>query len=157
VRSIVALLLASAALASCVPESGPSAVEVVSARIAVDSLWNRFAEAGDRHDAEAFGAILAEDAGVVYTGSPTVHGRGAAQVFLAGRRSGDDVTALRVAPDDFKAVGILATQSGSFEEDYTREGAARTDVGRFLLVAQRGSDGVWRIWRLFAAVDTTLG
>ncbi len=155
-RSIAGVFVVMVALASCAPESGPSAVDVVTARASVDSLWTHFADAADRHDAEAFGALLAENAVVVYSGAPSANGRAAAQAFLVSRRAGADVTALRVIPEDFKMSGFLATETGTLEEDYTEDGVEKTEVGRFLLAAQRGPDGVWRIWKLFVLVDTTV-
>jgi ketosteroid isomerase-like protein len=155
--AIAGLVSMSLALVSCVSESGPSAVDVVTARVSIDSLWTHFAEAADRHDAEAFGALLTDDASVVYSNALTTHGRAATQAFLASRHAGADVTALRVIPDDFKMSDFLATQTGTLEEDYTQDGAATTEVNRFLLVAQRVENGTWRIWRLVAVVDTTAG
>ena len=155
-KSLAGMLVLAAALASCAPESGPSAVDVVTARASIDSLWTHFAEAGDRHDAEAFGRLLAEDAVIVYSKAPRAKGRTAAQEFLASRRAGADVTALRVVPDDFKVSDFMATQSGTIEEDYTIDGEEKTETGKFLLVAQRGEDGAWRIRKLFVLVDTAL-
>jgi len=155
-KSIVGIIMVAVVLASCAPESGPSAVDVVTARASIDSLWTHFADAADRHDAEAFGKLLTENAVVVYSGAPSANGRAAAQAFLVSRRAGADVTALRVIPEDFKVSDFLATETGVLEEDYTAEGKEKTEVGRFLLAAQRGEDGNWRIWKLFVLVDTTV-
>jgi ketosteroid isomerase-like protein len=157
IRSLLALLGVAALLASCAEPGGPTAIDVVTAQAAVDSIWTKFAEAADRHDADAFGALLTEDASVVYSGQPTTQGRAGAQNLLLSLHTGADVTSLRIVPEDFKMSDFLATQTGIFEDRYTKDGKEMARTGRFTLVAVRGEDRIWRIWKLMALVDTEEG
>lgn len=148
------LLLAALFGASCMSQSGPSAVDVVSAQAAVDSLWTKLAAAADRNDADALGAILAQDASVVISGAPTATGRAGAENCILSLHAGADFTSLRITPEDFKMSDFLATQTGIFEDRFTKDGKEILRTGRFTLLAVRGEDDVWRIWKLMALVDT---
>lgn len=152
-----ALLLVAALGASCMSQSGPSAVDVVSAQAAVDSLWTKLAAAADKNDAEALGALLAQDASVVITGAPTATGRAGAENAILALHAGADFTSLRITPEDFKMSDFLATQTGIFEDRFTKDGKEILRTGRFTLIAVRGEDRVWRIWKLMALVDTQEG
>jgi uncharacterized protein (TIGR02246 family) len=144
-----------AILVSCAPESGPSAVDVVGARSAVDSLWTRYAEASDRHDAAAFEPLFEEEAILAFSTAPTVRGRAAIGAFLASRYAQVDATGLHVEADQFVMSDFLAVETGTFAETFLETGAERTERGRFTLIAYRGEDRVWRIRNLTAIADST--
>ena len=156
-KTLALLLLAAALGASCMSQSGPSAVDVVSAQAAVDSLWTKLAAAADKNDADALGAILAQDASVVISGAPTATGRAGAENSILSLHAGADFTSLRITPEDFKMSDFLATQTGIFEDRFTKDGKEILRTGRFTLIAVRGEDEVWRIWKLMALVDTDEG
>jgi hypothetical protein len=65
-----------------------------------------------------------------------------------------DVTAFRIVPDDLRVHGPLAVETGTFEEDYTEAGAPKTEVGRFVLIAENDAKKVWKIRRLVAMADS---
>ena len=139
---------------------GPSldtTVQAAAVRTTLDTLWTEYADAADRRDSVAFGGLFLEDAALVFSGAPTVTGRQAIQQFLVGLYSGIDVTRFRVTPDDLRIHGPLAVETGAFEQDYTQEGAPKTEVGRFALIAERGGDKEWRIRRLVALADSIKG
>lgn len=153
-KTLALLLLVAALGASCATQSGPSAVDVVSAQAAVDSLWTKLAAAADRNDPDALGALLTKDASIVISGAPTANGRAGAENAILSLHAGADFTALRITPEDFKMSDFLATQTGIFEDHFTKDDKEIVRTGRFTLIAVRGEDKVWRIWKLMALMDT---
>lgn len=151
VPALAALLLISA----CARQSTPSAVETMEVKAAVDSLWVGYAHASDRKDAAAFGTLFTEDATLVYSGESTVHGREAIQSFLAALYAPVDPTGLRIEPEETRVSGSIAVQSGAFQESFTRNGVPKVEYGRFVLIAEQGADGSWKIRRLAAMEDST--
>lgn len=153
-----ATVLAAMALLSlpaCTRQSAPSAVESLTAKAAVDSLWSGYAHASDEKDSEGFAKLFTDDAVVDYSGAPTARGRDAITTFLISLYSHIDPTGLRVEPDETKVSGSTAVQSGTFKEHYIDQDKERTEYGRFVLVAERGDKDMWRIHRLVAIVDST--
>jgi len=152
---IPVLLLLLALVPGCGAQSTTSAVSVFEARASVDSLWAGYARAAHAKDAAAFGALFVEDATLDFSTAPTVRGRDAIQSFLLKLYEGVSTTGIRVQADETRAEGPLAVQTGSFAEGYVEKGAERTEYGRFVLIAERGSDRAWRIRRLVAFADST--
>jgi ketosteroid isomerase-like protein len=150
-----ALALVLLLAVSCSRESGQTLEDVAAAKDSVDSLWTHYAQAANRHDAAAFGALFAGDAAVSFSSAPTVQGRDSVQKFLAARYTPVYTTALRIQQDEFRAGGTIAFQSGTFQQDYNQGNLALTTYGRFTLLAERGDDKQWRILRLMAVADTT--
>lgn len=148
-------LVVSALVPACNTQSTPSAVSALEVKAAVDSLWTRYAYASDTKDAAAFGALFAEDATLVRSGAATVHGRDAIQTSLVSIYADLDPTGLRVLPDETKVSDAIAVQSGTLEESFLARGVPTTRYGRFVLVAELGSDRAWRIRRLVEIADST--
>lgn len=142
-------------LPACGTQSTRSAVGALEVKAAVDSLWARYAHASDRKEAAAFGALFTEDATLVCSGAPTVHGREAIQTFLISMYADVDPTGLRVEPDETRVTDSIAIQAGKLEESFIEKGVARTMYGRFVLVAELGADKSWRIRRLVGIADST--
>ena len=150
----VALLVA---LASCSATSDlDTASQTANAKAAIDTLWIHYAEAADRRDPILFESIFTEDASVVFSNAATASGRPAVQEFLSSLYASVDVTNFRVVPEDMKAVGGFAAQSGTFQEEFTEEGKAKVQRGRYTLLLDQGPDKTWRIHRMVAIVDSTV-
>ena len=151
-------VLVAAALLSfsaCGRQSAPSAVESLTAKAAVDSLWSGYAHASDEKDPERFAKLFTDDAVVDYSGVPTARGRDAITTFLTSLYIDIDPTGLRIEPDETRVSGSTAVQSGAFQEHYIEKNTAKTEYGRFVLVAERGDKDTWKIRRLMAIVDST--
>jgi len=146
--------LVLAAVSSCAGNDIDSAVQSAKAKTAIDSLWTSYAVAGDQRDAAAFAALFTEDATFVFAGAPSVHGRVAIGEFLAKRYTAIDATGLRVVPEELKASGSLAAQSGAFVSQFIEADSQRTEYGRYVLIAERGSDKTWRIRRYMGIADS---
>jgi len=157
-RTIVCLVLTLLILAlvpACGTQSTRSAVGALEVKAAVDSLWAGYAHASDRKDAAAFGALFTEDATLVCSGAPTVHGREAIQTFLVSMYADVDPTGLRVEPDETRVSEAMAVQAGKLQESFIEKGDPKLMYGRFVLVAELGTDRAWRIRRLVAIADST--
>ena len=142
-------------LPACTRQSAPSAVESLTAKAAVDSLWSGYAHASDEKDSNGFAKLFTEDAVVDYSGAPTARGRDAITAFLTSLYAHIDPTGLRIEPDETRVSGSTAVQSGVFQEHYIDQNKQRTEYGRFVLVAERGDKDAWKIRRLIAIVDST--
>jgi uncharacterized protein (TIGR02246 family) len=150
-----ALLLLLALAPGCGTGTTTSAASVFEAKAAVDSLWAGYAAAAHAKDAAAFGKLFVEDATLDFSTAPTEHGRDAISAYLAKLYEDVSTTGMRVEADETRAEGSLAVQTGTFAEGYVEKGAQRTEYGRFVLIAERGSDRAWRIRRLVAFADST--
>jgi uncharacterized protein (TIGR02246 family) len=156
-RTPLVLVALSVALASCSATSDlDTASQAANAKAAIDTLWIHYAEAADRRDPILFESIFTEDASVVFSNAATASGRPAVQEFLSSLYASVDVTNFRVVPEDMKAVGGFAAQSGTFQEEFTEEGKAKIESGRYTLLAEQGDDKSWRIHRLVALADSTV-
>lgn len=153
-RTLVFSLLALATLASCATNDVDSALQAAKAKTSIDSLWTRYAAASDQRDSAAFAELFTEDASLVFSTAPTVRGREAIGGFLATLYTGVDATGLRVVPEELKASGSLAVQSGTFEEQFIEVDSQKTKFGRYVLFAERGPNEAWRIRRLAAIADS---
>ena len=147
-------LLVFAAIPSCAGNDIDSAVQSAKAKTAIDSLWTSYAAASDQRDAAAFGALFTEDATFVFEGAPSVHGRKEIGDFLARRYTTIDATGLKVIPEELKASGTLAAQSGAFVSNFIEADSQKTEYGRYVLIAERGPDKAWRIRRLMGVADS---
>lgn len=147
-------LLILAVVPACAGNDIDSAVQSAKAKTAIDSLWTSYAVAADQRDAAAFGALFTEDATFVFAGAPSVHGRKEIGDFLAKRWTTLDATGLRVVPEELKASGNLAAQSGTFESNFIEADSQRTEYGRYVLIAERGTDKSWRIRRFMGIADS---
>lgn len=155
-RIVIGLLALVVAVASCGGPNLDSAMESAKAKGAIDSLWTAFAVAADRRDAIEFESLFTDEATLVWSGSPTVTGKSAIGAFLVDRYTPIDETGFKVTPEDLMARVDLAAQSGTFEERFTRKDAPMLETGRFVLVAEKGSGGAWRIRRLVMMPDSTV-
>ena len=154
-RGAVLSLLILTVAAGCASNDVDSALQAAKAKASIDSLWTRYAVASDQRDAAAFGKLFTEQATLVYSGAATVHGRKEIGDFLALLYTGVDATGLRVTPEELKASGSLAVQSGAFEEHFIEADSQKTEYGRYTLLAERGADKAWLIRRLIAIADST--
>jgi len=155
VRSLVFSMLALAILTSCATNDVDSALQAAKAKASIDSLWTQYAVASDQRDSAAFANLFTDDASLVFSNAPTVRGRKAIGDFLGSLYTGVDATGFRVVPEELKASGSLAVQSGTFEEQFIEVESQKTEYGRYVLFAERGPNETWRIRRLLAIADST--
>jgi uncharacterized protein (TIGR02246 family) len=148
-------LLTLVLIPACGTQTTRSVVGTLEVKAAIDSLWTGYAHASDRKDTAAFGALLTEDATLVYSGRPTAQGREEIQTVLASIYAGIDPTGLRIEPDETRVSGLIAVQSGTFQDSFNDKGISKTDYGRFVLVAESEDNRTWKIRRLVRIDDST--
>ena len=153
-RLSVLALLVLAAVPACNLNSTRSAIGTLQVKADIDSLWTGYAHASDQRDAAAFSALFTEDARLAYSGAPTVRGREAIGTFLVSLYQKVDATGVRVMPTETRASGPLAVQDGTFEESFIQNEKAMTELGRYTLIAEMGSDHAWKIMSLTAIADS---
>lgn len=155
-RIVLLLLVLVAFVPACGGPNLDTAMQAAQAKSSLDSLWASYAVAADQRDEIAFESLFSAEAMLDFTGAPTVTGKSAIGAFLKERYTPIDETGFKVTPDDLKASGDLAAQAGTFEERFTEGGVPKIEYGRFVLVAEKGSEGAWRIRRLMAVADSTV-
>ena len=153
-RLVASFFLMSIVLVSCATNDVDSAVQAAKAKASIDSLWTQYAVASDQRDAAAFERLFTEDATLSFQGTPNYHGGKEIAAMLAARFRDIDATRFRVVPEEMKASGTLAVQSGAFERGFIEADSQKTEYGRYVLVAERGSDNAWRIRRLAGFADS---
>lgn len=138
------LLLAAAvaALSACeATDTGPDAAAGIAATSA------RFEAAYNGGDAQAVAALYTEDGAVLPPGSARIDGRegiaGLWQSFIdAGVRDLDLETV------ELEASGDSASEVGQFTLTAPDgQGGRITAGGKYIVLWQRGADGVWRLYR----------
>lgn len=156
-RTAAVLSLLIAIVPACgTQEQLDTTVQAAAVRATLDSLWSQYAVAADRRDSVAFANLFLEDAVLVMDHTPTMSGREAIAKFLAARYVPIDVTAFRVRVDDLRARGPLAIETGDWEEEFTQNGAPKTQFGRFALVAEPDEQKIWKVRRLVAFADSIM-
>lgn len=153
-RLVTSVLLASIFLVSCASNDVDSAVQAAKAKASIDTLWTQYAVASDQRDAAAFERLFTPDATLSFQGAENLHGGKEIAAALAARFRDIDATRFQVVPEEMKASGILAVQSGAFERGFIQADSQKTEYGRYVLIAERGSDQRWRIRRLAGFADS---
>lgn len=128
--------------------------DVTSARQQIEPSDRVFVDALTKGDTTAVVALYANDAQLMLPGNKAIKGhKDIAGAFAAdlGSAKYTDVT---LATDDVMASGDLAVQTGHYAWTYTPKGGKPTsDVGKFVTVWQRQTDGSYRIVRDIANSD----
>jgi ketosteroid isomerase-like protein len=154
-RLFVALLAVAVLAAACnTSREYDQTVQAAEVKATLDTLWTQYADGADRRDSLLLGSLFFDDATVVYSSAPTLTGKPAIQQFLYTLYTGIDLTRMRVVPEDLRVDGALAAQSGVIQEDYVEGTVPKTQVGRFTLIVEKGSEGRWMIRRLVAIADS---
>jgi len=156
-RYAAALAILIALIPACgTQQQLDTTVQAAAVRTSLDSLWAQYAVAADRRDSLGFASIFFDDATLVFSNAPTIIGRSAIEDFLVSLYTPVDVTGFRVIPDDLRVHGPLAVETGRFEEVFTEAGTSKTEVGRFVLVAETDRNKSWKIRRLVALADSMI-
>ncbi len=111
----------------------------------VEELADRWAQAYNRHDRAALGALYTENARVMVHGSPTVAGRGSIEEFWAADfEEGNPLTLLNVTHS------VTGTDMMLVHGDYrviSRDDGSQLGAGRFAHIWARDGTREWRLDR----------
>lgn len=114
----------------------------------IEAIERRIMEGFAAGDADAIAAQYTEDALLLPQDSPPVEGRAA---IAESYRPALEAYAmeLRTRAEEIEVAGGWAWLRGRFEHTSTSktDGAAKTYKGKYLAVARRDADGVWRFHR----------
>jgi ketosteroid isomerase-like protein len=153
--------VALAALAACAPaakppaESGPAGLDSTAARLAADSLGDRYEAAIAAGDAAMVGALFTEDATVSYFGFPTTTGRAGIQALYAGAFGvARPVSADVVVNSANGAVPGLITVVGTTRQVTDSAGTSLTTSWRWVAALRPGTDGQWQFAYSMAFPDS---
>ena len=152
IRTIAVLALAVVfTAAGCAPEPPAEPVEPPDTRpvdeAAIRGLIEDWSAAAAAKDAEAFGAVYADDAVLMLEGMPDMEGRAAIQEGIAGMMQ-DPNFALSFEPEEVVVAraGDLAYETGPYSLTMsTPEGAPTTVAGSYLVVWEKQADGTWKV------------
>lgn len=113
---------------------------------AVRKTLNKYVEASNNGDAEAFKAILLEDVELNPSGHPAVIGREAAGEWAQREFFDQADVNLELFPQSIEEVNSAVHVSGTFSIDMSpKDGSADESVtGAFYSIFREDDDGVWK-------------
>jgi len=112
----------------------------------IDALRAAFAAAYAAGNAATIASMYAEDAVYLPDHQPAIAGRAAIQQHFEQVFSVYS-TALEIMPADTEITGDVAHEHGTFSVTLTPKagGDAMTETGKYLVLFERGPDGMWRL------------
>lgn len=136
--------LALLCLPACEPNSGSEAETLPGINAARAAFW----EAHEQGDAQAFAALVTEDAVLWAPGMEEVRGRPAILKAAEGMFTAMDISHFEIESMEVDIHGNLAYELATYSETVTYEGAEPTSArGRYLIVWRKDADGHWRAHR----------
>lgn len=160
------LLIAAAAVVACrgdAARSADTAMPTVAAghdpimvqRI-IDSAYARFSDALIRGDAAAASAMYANDAILLPANNKVAKGRNAVDKTTAAMLRTAKVIAVTFKTTDLVVTGDFAIETGAYDmtvQGPPPKGTPVRDVGKYVTIWKRQSDGSWKIFRDIANTD----
>lgn len=154
----VPMTVLALALAACAPAAQPGQTDEDYA--AIDAARAAFVEAISAGDMAKAAEIYADDAVVMASNAPAVHGRLAVQEMLGGYPPIGD---FKISVSETKGGAGLVTVRGQYSMNLMSPGApaAVADTGKFVEVWMKQADGswkmVWDIWNTDIAMPAPAG
>ncbi|MBI1741556.1 SgcJ/EcaC family oxidoreductase [Candidatus Acetothermia bacterium] len=145
----LAVLAISFVLTSCAQLLGPAPTDTGMVRKAIEDAGAKFVAAVSRGDAVALAAFYQEDAKLLPPNSQMVTGRQHIQEFWQAFLQTGTVQ-LTLETKDVDSRSDLAYEVGGYTlKIQPKSGSAMTDMGKYVTIWKRQTDGSWKI-----AVDT---
>ena len=154
-RFCIALLTLSAV--ACSPKSAENAADTATrqmsssndratVQLAIDSAMVRFRDGMLTGDTAKISSIYTADAVVLMPNAPLARGHSGINQLNAGMLAAFTVTAAEFKTTDLIVTGDYAIETGTYEMTVRpKTGAAIADVGKFVSIWQKQSDGSWKI------------
>jgi len=144
--ALLPLFLVVAACGAATPEQAAAPAPAPADPAPINQLRNDFLAAYNAGDAAAIAALYAEDAVYQPDHGPAVEGRAAIQQYFEQVFATVDVTT-QITPGETEIVGDMAHEHGTFMATATPKagGDPMMTHGKYLVIAERGADGVWRL------------
>ncbi|UCF38692.1 MAG: DUF4440 domain-containing protein [Acidobacteriota bacterium] len=148
VLCILLTLLVFSACQSADLGTGEKVVDLQADIKAINEAGQRWAEAYAAEDWEALGALFSADAIVMPPGAPSVVGRQAILDAESSSVAGIDILTAELTSDEVVVMGDLAYRRGSFTITLKLpDGTSSTDIGKFIEIWERQTDGSWLLSR----------
>ena len=154
------LVLAALAAAACtaktadrVDSAAPAAATVAASdpaafRAFADSAKARYVDAALKGDVDALGRDFADDAVVFPPNAKALRGRAEIRKADSTTHSAVKMTAFKLSMDDVIVSGDYAIETGTYDQTVQpKTGKAIHDVGKYIVVFKKQSDGSWKIIR----------
>ena len=125
-----------------------SSTDPAALRRTIDSAQTRYIDAVTRGDVAALSTFYTDDAVVLVPNAKAMRGRTEIDKGNTAMVAEMKVTALKLATDDVITGGDLAIETGTYDQTLQpKSGKAIHDVGKYVVVWKKQSDGSWRIVR----------
>lgn len=139
-----AIAIVLLALAGCETTNGTGAGDPAGGIAASTAQFEAAYNAGD---AAGVAALYTEDGAVLPPDAPRIDGREGIQAMWQGFIDAG-VTALDLATVELSAAGDAASEVGTYALQVPDgKGGKTTLTGKYIVLWQRGADGVWRLRR----------
>jgi uncharacterized protein (TIGR02246 family) len=117
-------------------------------RLAIEESHRTYAAAMKRGDAKALASHFTADAILLPQNSGMQRGRDAIQAWFASWLPATMVHTFEATSTEVTVVGDTAYEVGTYKMEFTPQGSPRiSNLGKYLMVWKRTSDGTWRILR----------
>jgi uncharacterized protein (TIGR02246 family) len=148
---LTAVLVLACAKSGATPSDSATAApeDKATVQAAIDSALNRFVAAVKAGDTAAMISIYAPDAIVLPANMPEAKGHAAIQKMNAEMLAAVTLQDIRFRTTDLLLTGPYAIETGTYDMKVQPKagGSAVADVGKYLSVWQKQSDGSWKMIR----------
>ena len=151
--SLVVAALACAPKADDTPDTtavqqAGAPTDAAAVRKAIEDAESRWAAGMTKGDTAAVMSIYADDAILMAPGMKRASGRAAVAQAFTGMMSGMTVPAASLQVDDVIVAGDYAIETGTYRmTEQPKTGKAMNDVGKFISIWKKQSDGSWKMTR----------
>jgi uncharacterized protein (TIGR02246 family) len=143
----IPLLITPLLVAACSAAPSSNAEDAELRQILTEAL-NEHGRAAEAQDVEAAAILFAEDARVMLPGIPDVHGRDSVASLMATAWPAATPRQVHFNTEEVYPAGDMAVSVGTYEFVIEPTGQAPVrDIGRFMLLWARDTDGQWRVFR----------
>lgn len=131
-----------------------SAADPAAVRRFLDSAQTRYIAAEMKGDVPTLNSFYTDDAIVLSPNAKAVRGRAEVDKSHADMAASVKVTAMKLTTEDVITAGDYAIETGAYDQNVQpKTGKAMHDVGKYVAVWKKQSDGGWKIVRLIYNSD----
>ena len=153
----ICTVLVALSLVACSPKAAENAADTATlqmsatndratVQLAIDSAMARYKDGMLSGDTTKMSSIYTADAVVLMPNAPLARGHSGINQLNAGMLAALTVTAAEFKTTDLIVTGDYAIETGTYEMTMRpKTGAPIADVGKFVSIWQKQSDGSWKI------------
>jgi uncharacterized protein (TIGR02246 family) len=145
--SVLATLLAAAALTACTP-AAPPPLDVAAVKTAIEAANAKFTAATEKGDSAAVVALYDANAIAFPPGEPAWNGTAAIGKGFGGMMGAFTIKDFTLTANDVVVGGDYAVETGTYKMTMVpKKGAAMEDHGKYVVVWKKQADGGWKLYR----------